>query len=167
MNYLISWFTDNSALIGAAMAAGLLIIFILLLSLAIRLSRLTKAHKSLMSGNSGKNLEELLDTYLAKVKSAETRVEELDFLCHKLEESARKSLQNVSLVRFNAFDNMGSDLSFAAAFLDLNGDGLVISSINNREESRVYAKPIASEKSKYHLSEEEIQAIKKAMERSK
>jgi hypothetical protein len=112
-------------------------------------------------------LEQLLNNYLGKVQSAENKVAELNVRSEKLEAHAQKSIQNISLLRFNAFENMGSDLSFAAAFLDLNGDGLVLNSINSREESRVYAKPVLKGKSSYHLSNEEIEAINKAIESNK
>jgi len=163
----MSWITDNLGLLIWALIGALIIVVLLLFVLLFRLNRLTKAHKSLMSGMQGKNLEELMEAYLGKVRSAELKVGELNALCAKLEIYAQKSLQNVSVIRFNAFENMGSDLSFAAAFLDLNGDGLVISSINSREESRVYAKPISGGNSSYHLSKEEGEALKKAMDRGR
>jgi len=167
MTVVADWFNANIVFIGAGFFLALLLIFLLLFSLSYRLGRLTKAHKSLMAGSTGVDLEKLLESYLTKVQSAEARVKELDLLCRKLEEYAKKSLQNTSLIRFNAFNDMGSDLSFAAALLDLSGDGLVLSSINSREESRVYAKPIKAQKSSYHLSGEELEAIKQAMAKSK
>ncbi len=165
-NTLAAWLSSNLLSLALAFLAALVVVLILLLALFVRLSRLTKRHKSLISGMDGLNLEELLESYLGKVHAAEVQVKELEEICHKLSSYARKSLQNVALVRFNAFENMGSDLSFAAAFLDMNGDGLVISSINSREESRVYAKPVSGRTSSYHLSREEEDAISQAMTRS-
>lgn len=159
------WLTDNLVFISLALSAAVIIMLVLLIALQFRLKRLVKAHKSLMHGMEGKNFEELLETYLTKVKTAEAKVQQLNHTCDKLNEYARKSLQNVALVRFNAFENMGSDLSFATALLDMNGDGVVLSSINSREESRVYAKPIEAGNSTYHLSSEEVTAIKKAMDK--
>ncbi len=165
-NTLAGWLSSNLLLLSLALLAASLIMLFLLLVLFLRLNRLTKSHKSLMSGMEGLNLEELLESYLTKVHSAEVQVKELEAICHKLEDYAKNSLQNVALLRFNAFENMGSDLSFAAAFLDMNGDGLVISSISSREESRVYAKPVSGRTSGYHLSREEEDAINQAMAKS-
>ena len=50
------------------------------------------------------------------------------------------SLRHVAVVRYDAFGDMGGRLSFSAALLDENGDGVVISSIHARGESRTYAK---------------------------
>ncbi|HZW82329.1 MAG TPA: DUF4446 family protein [Candidatus Deferrimicrobium sp.] len=163
----MNWVMDNLTVIVLALGIAILLTLLLVAILIQRLKKLTKVHKSLMTGMNGVNLEELLGNYLGKVQAAENKVAELNARSEKLEAYAQKSIQNISLLRFNAFENMGSDLSFAAAFLDLNGDGLVINSINSREESRVYAKPVLKGKSSYHLSDEEIEAINKAIESNK
>lgn len=67
------------------------------------------------------------------------------------------------LIRYNAFERTGSDLSFSLALLNDHFDGFILTSIFGREDSRVYAKPVVGGKSKYTLSEEEKQAIKAAM----
>lgn len=77
-------------------------------------------------------------------------------------EAVRKCVQQVGIVRYNAFDDVGSDLSFSAALLDARGDGIVITAICGREESRVYAKPLIEFSSPYPLSEEESRAISQA-----
>jgi hypothetical protein len=58
---------------------------------------------------------------------------------------------------------MGGDLSFSLALLDKNGDGIVLTGLFSRNSSSVYAKPITDGSSTYPLSQEEIQAIQKAM----
>ncbi|GAC1418044.1 MAG: hypothetical protein NVSMB57_12800 [Actinomycetota bacterium] len=75
----------------------------------------------------------------------------------------RQCLQNVGLVRFDAFEDMGGRLSFCAALLDIDGNGLVITSITGRTETRMYAKPVERGSSKYHLSDEEQGAIRRAL----
>ena len=74
----------------------------------------------------------------------------------------KSSIQNVGFIRYNAFNDMGSDLSFSIALLDERRDGFVITNIYAREESNVYAKPIVNGKSTYPLSVEEIQALDRA-----
>jgi hypothetical protein len=72
------------------------------------------------------------------------------------------SVQKVGIVRFNPFSGVGSDQSFSIALLDRKDDGVVITSLYTRNESRIYGKPIKSGQSEYSLSEEEKQAIEKA-----
>jgi hypothetical protein len=73
------------------------------------------------------------------------------------------ALQRVGLVRYDAFEDMGGHLSFSAAFLDADGNGLVITSINGRQDTRCYAKPVEGWSSRHNLSGEEEQAIQQAL----
>lgn len=81
----------------------------------------------------------------------------------ELREQIGHAVQRVGMVRFDAFEDMGGQLSFAAALLDADGSGLVLSSINGRSETRIYAKPIEQGTSSYNLSEEEHEAIRRAL----
>jgi hypothetical protein len=69
----------------------------------------------------------------------------------------------VAIIRYNAFGETGSDLSFSVAIVDDAQNGVVITSIFGREESRVYAKPLTAGTSTYPLSDEEQAAIRKAV----
>jgi hypothetical protein len=73
------------------------------------------------------------------------------------------SLRHVAVVRYDAFGDMGGRLSFTVALLDDASDGVVISSISGRSESRTYAKGVKSGASEQSLSPEEQQAIELAM----
>ncbi len=70
-----------------------------------------------------------------------------------------RAMRHVAVVRYDAFGDMGGMLSFSAALCDDNGDGLVISSINGRSETRTYAKSLVGGQSDHSLSPEEKQAI--------
>jgi hypothetical protein len=74
-------------------------------------------------------------------------------------------VRHVGLIRYDAFEDVGGRLSFSCALLDDRGNGVVITSINGRQDTRVYAKPISAGKSGYNLSIEEDEAIRKALER--
>jgi hypothetical protein len=69
------------------------------------------------------------------------------------------AIRHVAVVRYDAFADMGGRLSFSAAMLDDAGDGLVITSINGRSETRTYAKGVKAGTSEHTLSPEELQAI--------
>lgn len=70
-----------------------------------------------------------------------------------------QALRHVAVVRYDAFGDMGGRLSFSAAVVDDRGDGLVISSIHARGESRTYAKGVVGGESDATLSPEEQQAL--------
>ena len=81
----------------------------------------------------------------------------------KLGELAENAVRHVGIVRFDAFEDMGGRLSFSAAFLDGQGNGVVITSISGRQDTRCYAKQIRHGGSAHHLSDEERQAIRDAL----
>jgi hypothetical protein len=76
-----------------------------------------------------------------------------------LEASAARSLQHVGFVRFNAFPDVGSELSYALAVVDKQGNGFLVSSIYSREEVRTYAKAVRNFTADKDLSDEERRAI--------
>jgi len=73
-----------------------------------------------------------------------------------------RSLRNVAIVRYDALNEMSGQLSFSLALLNSLGDGVVLSSINGRAETRTYAKPIVAGKGGQELSPEESQAVHSA-----
>ena len=72
-------------------------------------------------------------------------------------------VRRVALLRYDAFEDVGGRLSFSCALLDEHGTGVVLTSINGRQETRVYAKPVTESNSTYNLSMEEAEAIRQAM----
>ena len=73
------------------------------------------------------------------------------------------SVRNVALLRYDAFEDVGGRLSFSCALLDDAGTGVVLTSINGRQETRVYAKQVTQGISTHNLSLEEEEAIRRAM----
>jgi hypothetical protein len=138
-----------------------LILIILLMNLANRskIKKLKSRYNKFMNGLSDKNIEELLDYYINQVNNVASKNREIELHINGLERNLLNCLQKVGVVRFNAFDNVGSDLSFSVALLDSNDNGLVLSGIYARDSSSTYAKPVVNGKSRYPLSAEEIKAI--------
>ena len=158
-NIPILWF--------AVMALAVLDIICLigLIVLSAKIKRFKVAYIALQTFATGRKLDEMLDGYMDKVRFLERALEECQSRLSAIEKRQSLSVDRAELLRFNAFENMGSDLSFALALLNEKGDGVVLSSIHNREESRVYAKPVLNGESGYPLGEEERQVIGKAMSR--
>lgn len=136
--------------------------YIFIIPLYRKVKKFKNSYIALQTFASGNSLDQLLGEYLEEVKKIRERLDQYDKRVERVEHKLRSSVDRAELIRFNAFGNMGSDLSFALALLNQEGNGVVLSSINNREESRVYAKPIIAGESSYHLSEEEKQVILKA-----
>jgi hypothetical protein len=73
------------------------------------------------------------------------------------------ALRRVALVRYDAFADMSGRMSFSLALLDASADGVVLSAIAGRSDTRVYAKGIVAGKGEHDLSPEERQAVRSAM----
>jgi len=101
---------------------------------------------------------------LGRVRALSKRVRRLGGSAH--EPSAAgvdpMALRHAAVVRYDAFGDMGGRLSFSAALYDDRGNGLVISSINGRSETRTYAKALVDLRSEHTLSPEEQEAIRLA-----
>lgn len=153
--------TDNYLFILSIITIILLIGFIAVLISNIKLNN---RYKNFMSklGRS-KNLEEDLENFMYKVDRVEKQNAEITNFCKNLDEDISKCIQKVGIVRYSAFKDTGSDLSFAVALLDEKNNGIVFNGIYSREMSNIYAKPVESGNSKYTLSNEEVEAIEKAV----
>jgi len=135
------------------------ILFIMNLSNKSKIRKLKAKYNKFMNGLSNANIEDVLEDCIFKINGSIEKNKELEYQLNEVKRNIYYCLQKVGVVRYNAFDNVGSDLSFSIALLNNNDDGLVLSSLYSRESSSTYAKPIIGGKSKYALSVEELKAI--------
>lgn len=115
----------------------------------------------------GDDIEEILKDFIVKVDNIEQENEEIKDFIYVLNERVNGCFQKTGMVRYNAFKDTGSNLSFALAILDKNNDGVVLNGIYSRDISNIYAKPVFNGKSEYKLSDEEVEAIIKAINNNK
>ncbi len=153
--------SDTYALISSLTIILLFIGFIILIISSRKISN--KYNKFMKKIGNGKNIEEDLEKFMNKVDQVGKQNSEIIGLCKNLDEDVSKCIQKIGIVRYSAFKDTGSDLSFAVALLDEKNNGIVFNGIYSREMSNIYAKPVENGNSTYTLSEEEIQAIEKAI----
>ena len=111
----------------------------------------------------GKNIKEDLGRYMRRVSTTEEEIRKLSLYYKELDNKNQKCIQKVGVVRYNAYKDTGSDLSFAVCLLDEHNDGVVFNGIYSRDMSNIYAKPIENGVSKYKVTPEEMAAIEKAI----
>lgn len=146
------------------------LIFIILLGLIVWLAILTRnlikiqrQITALSKGSEGANILEIINRHLElenEISQDITRLYDDQAITSKILKTAVKK---VGIERFNAFVGGGGELSFSLALLNSFGNGVVVSCIQGRNESRVYAKPVVEGRSPQVLSKEEIKAIEKAL----
>lgn len=124
------------------------------------MAALVDTHDRLIGGGTPASARlDAIDAALSKQEGALGRVAER---VSELELLARSDLSRVGFVRYDAFDDTGSELSYALALLNRDGDGVVISSIYSRADTRTFGKAIHGYKPAVNASEEELRAIELA-----
>lgn len=144
--------------------AGLCAVLLLWnICLQVSLSGLRKRYDQMMTGEqTGGDFESMLMGHIAKTdRVAEDNIDIREEQ-KRLSDLLNISVNRIGVVRFSAFTDMGSDLSYAVALLNQNNDGVVFSSIFGRDDSRSYVKPVKNGVSEYTLTEEEREAIRQA-----
>ncbi|HEX9312968.1 MAG TPA: DUF4446 family protein [Actinomycetota bacterium] len=108
-------------------------------------------------------LRGILEGHARALQRLEAAVRQLAADDVGLDERLTAAVQRVALIRYDAFEDVGGRLSFTCALLDELGNGVVVTSINGRQDTRVYAKPVSRGTSDHNLSEEEVEAIREAL----
>lgn len=151
--------SDNLLVIVAVLLVLLVFALVLLARLSSKLSKLQGKYDYFTRGAT-MDIDEVLNRTLADLRGAETQIAALEKSRDELRLRLKGCLQNLKVVRYNAFENTGSDLSYSVALVDEENNGVVLSSIYGREENRCYAKPVTAGKSHYTLSKEEEQVLR-------
>ena len=107
--------------------------------------------------------DDTVGALLGKIDRLEQAVRALNAADNRQQVQIEGSVRRVGVMRYDAFEDVGGRLSFSCALLDERGTGVVLTSINGRQETRVYAKPVTVGQSTYNLSREEEEAIRQAM----
>lgn len=150
---------EQMTLALAIVAAFAFICFIFVIIFAMKLRRARREYMTLRGDAGDRDIVSAVSHWVKQVKSADERMDVIAASHEELLAKTRRSLQRFHMVRYDAFDDMGGRLSFSAALLDDHGDGVVLTSINGRTETRTYAKPVQGLTSDHNLSEEEQEAI--------
>ncbi len=153
----------SSGIAIAALAIAVVVLFVLVAMLWRRSAALDRRLAGLTRGGDGTSLESTLHATLERVGALSGGVEQLRGRTSRLEADQRVAIQRTGLVRYNPFEDTGGNQSFAVALLDANGDGVVISSLHARQNTRIYAKSVVGGRAEAALSDEESEALRQAM----
>jgi hypothetical protein len=119
-------------------------------------------HDGLLGGGGAEPATKRVDALEATVAGGIRDIEALARRIDALEKVAQSETPRIGFLRYNAFDDVGSDQSYALALLSKDGDGIVLSSIYSREETRTYGKAVVKFRTSQEASAEELSAIAKA-----
>lgn len=153
---------DLSYLFIAAFALILLLLIIAIVH-TVRLSKLSRRYKKFMSGKNAKSLEQDIEGIFEDNKfikaSTEKNRKDIQALYRKFE----GAFQKVGIVKYDAFNQMGGQLSFSLALLDENDNGFILNSVHSTEGCYSYTKEIKKGICEISLGDEEKKALDIAM----
>lgn len=147
---------DLLAVVGTV-TGGLGLLLALLAHL--RLVRLRRHYSVLQGSGHHGDFVSAVNRHVTEVAALRESVSQQGEALRTARADLADALRHVAVVRYDAFPDMGGRLSFSVALLDDAGDGLVLTSINGRTETRTYAKGVKGGRSEHSLSPEETQAI--------
>lgn len=140
-----------------------IILILLNISLLIAYFLMRRKINLFLRGRDAKSLEESIKSLVSETSDLDIKLGKISRKQDRQETILFSAIKKIGIVRFNPFNNIGGDQSFAIAFLNSENSGIVLSSLFLREGTRIYAKPVNNLKSTYSLSKEEEEAIKKAI----
>lgn len=151
-----------SMILGISAVAMVFILAVLLIVALIKIRKLNKKYAAFMKGSSGKDLESSILTRFSELDKVKTDIEyifgKLNIACDML----LTAYQKMSIVKYDAFKEMGGKLSFSMAMLDDKNSGYILTSVHTREGCYTYIKEIIKGESFVVLSEEERKALEEA-----
>lgn len=134
-----------------------ILLFVWIIRLEIKL-------KKLMSGKSGKSLEDTIISMKDEISQLKTFEKESISYFKNIEMRLQRSIQAVKTIRFNPFKGTGDggNQSFSTSFLNENGNGVVVSSLHSRDRVSIFSKPLEKFKSQFELTEEEKEVVEES-----
>lgn len=142
---------------------GLLLILILFIIYINKTNKSIRRYNKLLNGRQNISLEDLLNDINRNINNVNNNMTEVEERLTNLDSRLGLAIQKVGFIRYNAFDDIGSQLSFSIALLDEFKNGFILTSIYGRNDNVIYGKEIKGGTSKTPLSAEEIIAIDRAL----
>ncbi len=162
MEMLIETMREFDVLIMLGIIGLLLILIILQIVNKVHMNKLSKRYNKLLRNSKEENIENLVIEYGNRVEKILGYTKDVHNAYKGIDERISGCIQKIGMVRYKAFEDIGSDLSYSIALLDETDTGIIITGIYGRDNSTTFAKPIDNGISKYDLSDEEKEAIEKA-----
>lgn len=156
--------TEYYEIIMLSVLSALVLLLIIVLTLLVKFSKLKRRMKAMLGTSGDVHIEDAVMNIQQSLQEQRNEQQQLRFMLDQLAEKMKSMKAKSAIIRYNAFQETGSDLSFSIAVVDEGGDGHVLTGIRNRHDTQVYAKPLVKGQSKYSLSPEEKEAINQALQ---
>lgn len=140
------------------------IMFIMIIVLMVKQGKLRKRYEAFMEGSDAKSLEKAMTERFSEIDLIKTNIKEIQDRLEDVDKELLTNYKKMALVKYDAFREMGGNLSFAIALLTENNNGFIINAMHSsREGCYIYAKEIKNGQCEMILADEEKQALEEAM----
>ena len=163
MEKFVSSLQSYSGILLLMLLIVVVILLVCVFNLSLGLNRLSRKYAIFMKGKDAQSLEKLFKRKFELIERLTVNSEINAENIAKLEKMQNMILDKYGIVKYDAFEDMGGKLSFVLAMLDNNNTGFLLNAIHSRENCFLYIKEIVNGESYVALSDEEIQALKKAV----
>ena len=141
----------------------IVVLFVLYVNVTMKYNRLKSSYATFMKGKDGKTLEESLADKFAEAEAILKITKQNRMDIKEINKRMESDYQKIGIVKYDAFNEMGGKLSFVLAMLNGKNSGWILNAMHSREGCYTYAKEIVNGESYVELSEEEIEALDKAI----
>ena len=163
MEYLFGHFGEDYGFLTIVLIILLLYMLFRTVSQNVRLSRLEKKYKIFMKGNDAVSLEKAFTRKLDQIDKLYEAKEDHDHALKDIQKSLDGIYTKYGVEKYDAFDNVGGKLSFALALLDKENTGLILNAVHSQDNCFLYLKEVVKGESFVMLSQEEVEALRKAV----
>lgn len=163
MDIIFSLVDEYSLYIFAGLLLFCVALLVMCISLFSRVRKIDEKRGMVLPADSVGCIMDVQNKHSQTLKDIAEKISQLASMQSEFASKLENCIQHIGLVRFNAFDDVGGEQSFALSLLDDHKNGVIISNIYGRQDTRVYAKNISCGKSERTLSDEESKAVEIAM----
>ena len=139
------------------------LLFVMLISVNMKYNRLKTSYSSFMKGKEGKNLEESMLTRFSELDEIAEIAKKNQLDIQDIYKKMKLHYQKIGIVKYDAFHEMGGNLSFALTMLDENDNGWILNAMHSREGCYTYIKEVVKGQSYIELAEEESESLERAI----
>lgn len=153
----------DPAIIIFILAVFIVALFLIVFRMGMRIRRLERKYKGFMRGKDGQSLERI---FAHRFKDLDKLVEKNDSheqMIDVLRKNYSRLFSKYGVEKYDAFDDVGGKMSFVLALLDKNNTGVILNAIHSRDNCFLYLKEIVKGESYVMLSQEEVEALRKAV----
>ena len=140
-----------------------ILLFVMLISVNMKYNRLKTSYSSFMKGKDGKNLEESMLTRFSELDEIAEIAKKNQIDIQDIYKKMKLHYQKIGIVKYDAFHEMGGNLSFALTMLDENDNGWILNAMHSREGCYTYIKEVVKGQSYIELAEEESESLERAI----